>query len=286
MILAEISQKYLDAISGELRSAPAIGYRFERINKALGQEHIAEIDPESIANYVQSLKRMGLCNGSINLEIATLSALYSYSQKRWGWDIKNPCKGQFLKADSARIRFLNQDEFRRICDTPTRSPHLKAFISLALNTGMRKNEMLYLRWRKVDLHGNRIILEPGDTKTGKQRMIPINQNAKQTLTQLNEFRMRNAPQSPWVFTKKDGDRLTKIDIQFRNHIKKAGIHDFRVHDLRHTFASWLVMADVPLLQVKELLGHTTIKTTERYAHLAQSALIRAVTVLDTLQPNL
>ncbi|WP_268748777.1 tyrosine-type recombinase/integrase [Burkholderia oklahomensis] len=125
-----------------------------------------------------------------------------------------------------------------------------------------------LEWSRVDFDRAVLSLEPGDTKNGKRRVVPLNDEAMAALRDQREWVRVTEPRSPWVFAVASGGRMTTIQKGFRAACVRAGIDDFRVHDLRHTFASWLVMAGVSLYVVKDLLGHSSITVTERYAHLA------------------
>jgi integrase len=111
-------------------------------------------------------------------------------------------------------------------------------------------------------------LEEEDTKTGQARRIPLSEDAHAALSHRLEYRNEHCPGSPWVFGHRDGRRLKDITQRFATACQRAGIEDLRIHDLRHTFASWLVMDGAPLTEVRDLLGHTTVRMTERYAHLA------------------
>ena len=154
------------------------------------------------------------------------------------------------------------------------------FIRLALNTGCRKQELLGLDWSRVDLKANLIFLEAVHTKTSKRRSIPINQRARSALLNRANFRAKHCPTSLWVFAHKDGSCIKDVKRSFRTACDRAGIDDFRIHDLRHTCAAWLVSENVPLTAVRDLLGHTTVKMTERYAHLAPENVRSAVAMLD------
>lgn len=129
---------------------------------------------------------------------------------------------------------------------------------------------------------NRLHLEGQHTKSGKRRFIPLNAGARQALLGRANFRAQYCPASPWVFAHKSGERVKYMQNGYQAACARAGIKDFRVHDLRHTFASWLVGEGVPLAEVRDLLGHSTIEMTERYAHLAPDNHVRAVSVLDRL----
>lgn len=139
---------------------------------------------------------------------------------------------------------------------------------------MRKEEILSLEWDKhVDLRHGFILLDV--TKNGDRREIPINQTLRETLQGI----VRRID-SPYVFIDGDGKRFKDVKRSFPSACKKAGIKDFRFHDLRHTFASHLIMAGIDITTVKELLGHKTLTMTLRYAHLAPAHKVKAVEVLQ------
>jgi len=118
-----------------------------------------------------------------------------------------------------------------------------------------------------------------NTNNEKRRVVPLNDEAVSTLLAQREWVRCYAPKSRWVFAVTSGNRLTTLQKGFRAACDRAGIDDFRVHDLQHTFASWLVMAGVSLYVVKDPLGHSSITVTERYAHLAPHVGCSAVQLL-------
>ena len=154
--------------------------------------------------------------------------------------------------------------------------HVKPIVTMALNTGMRKGEILSLKWANVDLSHGFILLEI--TKNGERREIPINSTLRAALQGL--VRRLDVP---YVFhDAKTAERYQDVKKGFSAACRGAGINDFHFHDLRHTFASHLVMAGQDLTTVKELLGHKTLTMTLRYAHLGPSHKVKAVDVLDTI----
>lgn len=161
---------------------------------------------------------------------------------------------------------------------PTRKPDATG-PRRPLHTGMRKGELLGLEWERVDLQAALVHLEPRNTKTGKRRSVPLNKVASGAILNRRQFRDQHVPASPWVFAHRDGRRIQDVKRAFAKACQRAGVTDFRIHDLRHTCAAWLVSARVPLAEVRDLLGHTTIKMTERYAHLAPENVRVAVSVL-------
>jgi integrase len=173
----------------------------------------------------------------------------------WGKIKDNPCK-KVKKPEQAngRVRYLSEDEIKRLYEC-CKNKRLKLFITIALNTGMRKSEILGLKWSDVDLDNGFIHLE--DSKSGERADIYINQTVKDALKYYPR-------ESEEIFGVKD------VKKSFHNLLEKAGITNFHIHDLRHTFASHLVMKGVPLATVKELLRHKDLSMTLRYAHLSHT----------------
>jgi len=148
---------------------------------------------------------------------------------------------------------------------------------LLMNTGMRRGEMFNLRWQDVDFVNKRITVIGNTSKTGQTRYIPLNVEAFNVLQMWSKQTQR---ETGFVFIGKNGSRFTNIDKAWKVLLREAKINDFRLHDLRHHFASRLVSAGIDLNSVRELLGHSDIKMTLRYAHLAPGRLIDAVAVLN------
>lgn len=159
----------------------------------------------------------------------------------------------------------------------TCSPHVFPIVLCALETGMRRGEILGLRWEDVDLE--RRILYVGETKTGIPRHVPISSRLAEVLRYragngLGEYVFAGAPGIG-----KRGRPFHDVRTAFENACRRAGIAGFRFHDLRHTAASHMVMAGVPIKVVGEILGHATVSMTERYSHLLPEHKLRAVDML-------
>ncbi|HXW68163.1 MAG TPA: site-specific integrase, partial [Dissulfurispiraceae bacterium] len=172
------------------------------------------------------------------------------------------------------LRYLSLEESRALveaCD-----PHLKPIVVTALNTGMRRGEIFRLKWEQVDLKHGFILLKSDETKNGERREIPINATLRTTLQGLTR-----RLDVPYVFfDPATGKPYGEVKRSFKSALRRAKIQDFHFHDLRHTFASHLVMAGVDLTTVKELLGHKNITTTLRYAHLAPEHKVKAMVIYD------
>ena len=144
--------------------------------------------------------------------------------------------------------------------------------------------MLNLEWDHVDLSTPLLYLE--QTKSRQWQTVPINEDARRVLVQRMRLRDEVCPETPWVFfhltsafNEKVGDKVKSVRKAFATACRRVGITDFHIHDLRHTFASWLVRNGTPLFEVSKLLRHASIQMTERYAHLASDHLHDAVASL-------
>lgn len=125
-----------------------------------------------------------------------------------------------------------------------------------------------LEWSRVDFERRCFSLEAKHTKSARHRLIPLNDSALSVLRNQQNWVSDRCPGSPWVFASETGACITTLQKGFGAACARSGIDDFRIHDLRHTFASWLVMDGVSLYVVRDLLGHSSVTVTERYAHLS------------------
>ncbi|NBF08579.1 site-specific integrase [Pseudomonas sp. Fl4BN1] len=153
--------------------------------------------------------------------------------------------------------------------------HLKPMVLVSLNTGMRRGELFDLKWSAVNFQTKTITAAGATTKTSDTRHIPMN---KETVRVLEEWK-KLAGKSRYVFPSQEGGRLEDVKSAWLKLLERANIEGFRWHDMRHDFASRLVMAGVPLNTVRDLLGHADIKMTLRYAHLAPGTKAAAVELI-------
>ncbi len=184
-----------------------------------------------------------------------------------------------FKENNHRLRFLTDAEVEALLqacdDLKAHSPHLRPIVETALLTGMRRGEVLSLKWDQI--RNGFIYLR--ETKANKARQIPINDRLAAV---LKEVRRKNQLKSEYVFCDSQGRRFYEVKRSFNSACRRAGLEDFRFHDLRHTFASRLVMKGASLKAVQELLGHADMKMTMRYAHLSQEHLRDSVNLLNDL----
>ena len=208
---------------------------------------------------------------SVNRELGVLKHMLNIAVE-WGYLYENPAQPvKKLREDNARLRYLTKGEIDQLIAAA--HPNLKPIITVAVNTGMRRGEIFDLLWEHIDLRNK--VLEVVHPKNGEKRAIPINKMLLEAL-----HRLPRRIDSLYIFPGKNGGRLTDIKTSFLTARKKAGLEDVTLHTCRHTFASHLVMAGVDLMTVKDLLGHKSIKMTERYSHLSQNHKANAVKVLD------
>lgn len=151
--------------------------------------------------------------------------------------------------------------------------HLQPIILLALNTGLRRGELLGLTWGDVDMTGAQLVVRGIEAKSGRTRYVPLNGDA---LDVLKAWRPLDAKPDAWVFAGPEGEQMFSLKTAWGKVAEAAKLDGFTFHDLRHSFASKLVQAGVDLNTVRELLGHADIKMTLRYAHLAPEHKAAAV----------
>lgn len=234
--------------------------------------YLHEIDVQSIEKFKME-RGKEVCPGTVNRALTCLKSLFNRAID-WGkFDGENPVrKVKLFPENNARTRFLEKEEIARLLSKC--NDCLRPIVILALNTGMRKSEILNLKWHDVDFE--RGIIHLTRTKNNERREVPINESVKAAL-----IAVRKHPLSPYIFCTRNGNPFLDIRKNFNKALKVAGITEFRFHDLRHTAASQLVMAGVDLNTVREILGHKSLRMTLRYSHLSASHKKRAVEVLDS-----
>ncbi len=194
--------------------------------------------------------------------------------KRNGWLDTNVAEGVWKNPEQSRERYLTSEETDRLVDALARMPNQSAAnaIRLLLLTGARRNEVFGATWNEFDLNQGYWKKPAGRVKTRRNTTVPLS-NAALDLLQ----KMKAASNSPYLFPSKTGEPIRDIKVPWNWLIEEAKLSDFRIHDLRHSFASFLVSEGTPLEQIGRLLGHTQAQTTMRYAHLADHPLRKAVT---------
>ena len=275
----EMIMNYLEPKQSK-RGFERLQYACRPLIEFFGDSDVTKINESHVERYI-NWRSETVSEGTLRRELGALSAAFNHAIKKQKWRIENPClKAEVPKEPKGRVRYLTRSEAKRLLRA-AELPYLVDFIELALNTGCRKGELLNLKWENVDFSTRLVYLD--QTKSGDWQTVPINEAARQVLVRRMRLRDQICPNSQWVFfhrvpalNSKVGDRVKNIRRSFKSACNRAGIENFRIHDLRHTFASWLVMEGVPLFEVSKLLRHASIQMTERYAHLAPDHLHDAV----------
>ena len=267
--------------SAHLRSLEIIKYQIGNLRRYFGGVEIGAITGADVKGYIRHRQNQGRANATINRELAALSSAINYCNREWEWGLDNPVKGRLTREARHRERYLTRGEVGRLVTAARQQRHgelLADFIEIAVHTGCRRGELLGLEWSRVTLDQGKesLALLSNHTKSGKPRNIPLNSVAQAAIRRRLSWRSRNAPGCPWVFARESGERVRCIRTGFAQAVKRVRLEDLRIHDLRHTAASWLVSDGVPLEVIKELLGHSSITMTERYAHLAPQRVREAV----------
>lgn len=198
--------------------------------------------------------------------MAALSHVFTIAIKEWGWADENPlAKIKKPKEPRGRERSLSDEERKRLLDAcALASKPLHAIAVLALSTGMRRGEIMNLRWSQVDFDRKRITLY--QTKNGEIRVLPLMGFAGELLMELSKVRKIDCD---LVFFGTEVGRPFDIQKPWYSVLKAAQIEDFRFHDLRHSAASYLAMNGATLLEIAAVLGHKTLSMVKRYSHVGE-----------------
>jgi integrase len=241
-----------------------------------GVENLLSISPKAISRYKVLRKDEGAAPATINKELFMLSKAFNLAVKEWEWLKDNPVSRIPKEiVNNERDRWLTKDEEERLI---INSPEwLRDIILFALHTGLRQDELLSLEWSRVSLLRKTILITK--TKNGKPKTLPLNKIA---INVLNQRSIVASIKNDLVFFNKNGKKICGGIVRKSFHIvlRKAGIKDFRFHDLRHTFATRLAQAGVDLYKISKLLGHKDIKMTQRYSHHCPDSLRDGVEILE------
>ena len=277
----KFKEEYLELPKGDKK--PKSSLRDEcslnHLSKTFDGRMLSEINPLLIEKYKKTRKEEGAEPATINRELGCLRHMFNMAIA-WGKAQNYPFgfgknKVKFLKEPNGKDRILSEEEETRLLEAvrlTTKSQHLEPIIITALNTRMRKGEILSLKWSNVDLKNGVIIVE--GTKNGEIRKIPMNQKLTQALQ--ND---KKVSKGEYLFSE-NGKPYGDVKTGWWSALKKAKIEGFRFHDLRHTFGSRLGMGGVDIRTIQELMGHKDIKMTMRYSHPTPEHKKNAVKVLD------
>jgi len=245
-------------------------YRIKFLAERFGDFQVSELTYRAIQEFVDE-RLETVSSGMALKDVAYIKAAINMARREELTDfVPNFPR---INPSRPRNRWLTFEEEDRLVQAAAK--HLKPIIRFAVDTGGRRSELLKLDWRYVDLDNRRVTFI--QTKNGEDRTVRLCKRACETLTALG-------PKDAGPVFTYNGKALKGFKSSFDKAREKAGIEDFRFHDLRHTFASRLVQGGVPLYNVMHLTGHKSLEMVQRYAHLAPEFQEAAIAVLDQ-RPN-
>jgi integrase len=234
------------------------------------QKRLDLVNAQDVERWRRELASEGLAPRTVDHYTERLKRLFSLAVE-WGILESSPAaKVRLSRENPERVRYLTQAEEKRLLKAA--SPALRRLILVALHTGARRGELLELRWGGINLEVNTATIPASVTKGKRDRVLYLN---ARTLRALGKAKKAEA----YVFPSPTGKRWWRAKQAWEAAVVAARLEDFHFHDLRHTFASRLVMAGEDLYTVSRLLGHASVAQTQRYAHLAPGKLASAVEVL-------
>ena len=272
-----MSDRYMPFVKGYKKSWNSDdSYLRNHLLPVFGKKHLDEITKHDVIAFHHGIKAKGLALGTANRCLILLRYAMNLAVR---WEIpgvtKNPTKDVALFEDPHnKERYLSEAEAQTLYRAvqASRNPMLQYIIPMLILTGARKREVLDAKCSEFDLERRQWRVSV--TKAGKPRYVPLSDGVVQMLSAMPH------DNRTWVFPNlKTAKPYVSIFISWDTARKQAGLADVRIHDLRHSFASFLVNAGRSLYEVQKILGHTQIKTTQRYAHLSQDTLIDAANVV-------
>jgi len=250
-------------------------YHLRWWKKQMGSYLLSDITPALIIEHRAKLELGKVhggttrCPATCNRYMAALRHMFSIAVRDWEWMQDNPAKRvTTLREPRGRVRCLNDDERERLLEASkqSRSPYLYPVVILALSTGMRFNEILTLTWSQISFADRAIALLK--TKNGKPRRVPLEGEALEILKAYS--RVRRLGTDLLFPGRKDPKRPADIHDAWDNAVARAGLENFRFHDLRHTAASYYAMSGAAARDLCDIFGWQTMQMAMRYAHLFDS----------------
>jgi integrase len=266
--ISEFGRQYMEYAKTNKRSWLRDQQIMTHLEQHFGNALLTDIGPLPIERYKQDRMR-AVSPATVNREIALLKHMFNMAEQ-WGlYRGRNPVKGvKFLAEDNLQYRSLSDEEeavlLKHCC------PYLQDLVVFSINTGLRHGDVLNLKWKEVDLEAAciRMLIK----KTREVLEIPLNDQAMKVVRAWHGMK-----KTAWVFYNPEtGDQFKDLWLGLKKACRKAGLEGITWHTFRHTFASRLTGSGVDLVTVKELLGHSEISVTMRYAHTNRDAKRRAV----------
>lgn len=261
----QLTDNYFKLHGPQLRSTEW-AYMAKRILKRFGKHTMQQLTSKELQAFYNEIRAKGRTVATARRNITLINAIINLAMKHGDYVGANPCKAVDMEPeDNKRTEYLSKEEIQVLKDNCRKDVWPVVFCALC--TGMRRGEILDLEWDRVDLiHDNITLLK---TKSAKRREIPI-------LPELKEMLLRLGPKpSGKVFEiSKDA-----FNCSWKRMLKKLNMTKYHFHDLRHTFASYFMMNGGVITDLQQILGHSTLNLTQRYAHLSPEHLKKGIQIM-------
>ncbi len=244
------------------------------LDKYLKSYQLHEITRDLLEVVAIKKEETGVCPTTVNRMLEVIRAILRKAQTEWEWIDKIPVF-RMRHVEKQRIRWLTVEEANRLLNELP--PHLRDMADFSLSTGLRASNVTGLQWQNVDMIKGHAWIHPDQAKANKAIPVPLNDNA------LEVLKARKGDHPQYVFTFKDnpiGQCNTKA---WKKALARAGIENFRWHDLRHTWASWHVQNGTSLQELQQLGGWLSFEMVLRYAHLSSEHLRSAANRIGSLR---
>jgi len=287
--LGDLLDRYKSEVLPEKRAKGQLG-QLEWWRNELGNHKLKDLTPSLIIKFRDKLAKelsdrtgRNRTSATVNRYLALLSHACTIAIKEFQWMAINPVT-QISKPREAqgRSRFLSDEERERllaVCRS-SESVHLFTIVTLALSTGMRRGEMLGLKWENVDLQNGRITLHR--TKNGEKRIVPLVGKAYE-LIKGSYLKLEPGDHDSLFPSPNEPNQPICIRTAWYTAVRRAKLENFRFHDLRHSTASYLAMNGASLLEIADILGHKTLQMVKRYSHLSED---HKATVLEKMNEKI
>ncbi|WP_373282236.1 tyrosine-type recombinase/integrase [Silvimonas terrae] len=239
------------------------GYTLDQINNTVVRDILEKMQPRG----------KPMSGATRNRYIALVRSIIRKAHREWEWLDAAPAF-RLYRETTRRIRWLTPAEAKQLIkELPA---HWKVIVQFALATGLRKNNILQLRWSQIDMARRVAWVHPDEAKAGRGIGVPLNQTA------VNAIQACMGAHDEFVFTFEGKPMRIDSNSAWRSALLRAGIKDFRFHDLRHTWASWHIQNGTGLAELQEMGGWESAEMVRRYAHLAPDHMHSHASKLDDL----
>ena len=282
----DLMKKFMDehapTVSDSMQDS--YGCSLKPLSLFFGNLNLTSITSDKISDYKVKRRHEGVKPATINRELAMLSKALNCAIQDWRW-LKEAPRIKRAKLNNERKRWLKRDEEKRLKSACLNLGYdwLKDIVVFDINTGLRMGELISLEWPEVNLFRKTIFVK--ETKNKESRTVPLNHEAMEILIRKSSVR---SIKTKLVFPNPALSKWEKSNLgkRLRTVLLKAGIEDFRFHDLRHTFGSRLAQAGVDINTIARLIGHKDLKMTQRYIHHTVDSLRVGVDKLTNSDYNL